>query len=151
MTLRLNDSSGRSHNLNRSRRSCPQPDRANPLLPAATRAISPLSHSSSSSFSSRPNLLISVPLPYSLPNSANGMGGSASSNGKSSASLEKEIMHLQDVLKERGAEIVLLEGSLKAAESKANSFPTPLPTSRPTVPQLPHLPHISILEKARSW
>ena len=39
MTLTLNGSPGRSHNLNRSRRSCPQPDRANPLLQAATGAI----------------------------------------------------------------------------------------------------------------
>jgi hypothetical protein len=32
-------------------------------------------------------------------------------------------MRLQDVLKEREAEIVLLEGSLKAAESKVNHIP----------------------------
>ena len=56
------------------------------------------------------------------------MGGSASSNGKSAASLEKEIMRLQDVLKEREAEIALLEESLKAAECKAENLPPPLPT-----------------------
>jgi len=43
-----------------------------------------------------------------------------SAGGKSAASLEKEIMRLQDVLKEREAEIELLEESLKAAEAKAN-------------------------------
>ena len=36
-------------------------------------------------------------------------------------------MRLQDVLKEREAEITLLEESLKVAESKANVFPTPSP------------------------
>ena len=56
------------------------------------------------------------------------MGGSASGNGKSAASLEKEIMRLQDVLKEREAEIALLEESLKGADSKASDFPTPAPT-----------------------
>jgi kinesin family protein 4/21/27 len=54
------------------------------------------------------------------------VGGSAGGNGKSAASLEKEIMRLQDVLKEREAEIALLEESLKAAESKANDFPAPV-------------------------
>ena len=58
------------------------------------------------------------------------MGSSAGSSGKSAASLEKEIMRLQDVLKERENEIALLEESLKATESKANGFPTPIPTIR---------------------
>jgi hypothetical protein len=58
----------------------------------------------------------------------NGLGGSTGVNGKSAASLEKEIMRLQDVLKERETEIALLEESLKARESKADGFPTPLPT-----------------------
>ena len=48
------------------------------------------------------------------------MSGSTGGNGKSAASLEKEIMRLQDVLKEREGEIALLEESLKASESKAN-------------------------------
>jgi hypothetical protein len=52
------------------------------------------------------------------------VGGSTGGNGKSAASLEKEIMRLQDVLKEREAEIALLEESLKAAETKAGVFPT---------------------------
>jgi len=51
----------------------------------------------------------------------------SSTGGKSAASLEKEIMRLQDVLKEREAEIALLEESLKAAESKAKNSPTPAP------------------------
>lgn len=37
-------------------------------------------------------------------------------------------MRLQDVLKERENEIVILEESLRATESKANSFPTPVST-----------------------
>ena len=57
------------------------------------------------------------------------MGGSVGGNGKSAANLEKEIMRLQDVLKEREAEIALLEESLKVAESKANARPAPAPTS----------------------
>lgn len=44
-------------------------------------------------------------------------------DGKNAASLEKEIIRLQDVLKEREAEITLLEESLKAAEANViNSF-----------------------------
>ena len=58
------------------------------------------------------------------------MGGSAVGNGKSTASLEKEIMRLQDVLKERENEIALLEDSLKTTESHANNFPTPGPTTK---------------------
>ena len=58
------------------------------------------------------------------------MDGSAGGNGKSAASLEKEIMRLQDVLKERENEIALLEGSLRAKESKADGFPTSVPTIR---------------------
>ena len=51
----------------------------------------------------------------------NGVVGST--GGKSAASLEKEIMRPQDVLKEREAEITLLEESLKAAESKVDVTP----------------------------
>ena len=58
------------------------------------------------------------------------MAGSAVGNGKSTASLEKEIMRLQDVLKERENEIALLEESLKTTESHANTFPTPVPTTK---------------------
>ena len=53
------------------------------------------------------------------------MSSSGGGNSKNAASLEKEIMRLQDVLKEREVEIALLEESLKVAESKANNFPTP--------------------------
>jgi hypothetical protein len=54
----------------------------------------------------------------------NGAGVSAGGSGKSAANLEREIMRLQDVLKEREAEIALLEESLKASDSKANNPPT---------------------------
>lgn len=39
-------------------------------------------------------------------------------------------MRLQDVLKEREAEIALLEDSLKVAESKAKDSPTPAPITK---------------------
>ena len=83
---------------------------------------SPISHSPSSPFSSRPALSISVPNPTSL---LSGVGGSTGGNGKSAANLEKEIMRLQDVLKERESEIALSEGSLRA-----DSFPTSVPAIR---------------------
>ncbi|KAF9780579.1 kinesin-domain-containing protein [Thelephora terrestris] len=85
----------------------------------------------SSSFSSRPNLSISVS-PSSLLDGANGVDGSAVNSGKSAASLEKEIMRLQDVLKEREAEIALLEESLKASETKANHLPAAINDVTPT-------------------
>ncbi|KAF7337943.1 Kinesin-domain-containing protein [Mycena venus] len=79
------------------------------------------SHSPSNSHSSpflsphsRPNLSIS------LPNSA---ASPVHPNERSVHSLEKEIMRLQEVLKEREAEIAVLEGSLK--ESKAAPAPVP--------------------------
>jgi len=56
--------------------------------------------------------------------------GSTGGNGKSAASLEKEIMRLQDVLKDRENEIALLEGSLRAKESKADGFPNSVPAIR---------------------
>jgi len=43
-------------------------------------------------------------------------------------------MRLQDVLKERENEIALLEDSLRATESKANSFPIPVPTIKTNAP-----------------
>jgi len=58
------------------------------------------------------------------------VGGSASGNSKSAASLEKEIMRLQDVLKERENEIALLEGSLRAKESMADGLPNSVPVIR---------------------
>ncbi|KAJ7311540.1 kinesin, partial [Mycena albidolilacea] len=78
------------------------------------------SHSPSTSHSSpflsphRPNLSIS------LPNSA---PSPIHPNERSVHSLEKEIMRLQEVLKERETEIAALEGSLK--ESKAAAAPLP--------------------------
>ncbi|KAJ7681788.1 hypothetical protein B0H17DRAFT_1161098 [Mycena rosella] len=75
------------------------------------------SHSPSNSHSSpflashaRPNLSIS------LPNSA---FSPVNPNERSVHSLEKEIMRLQEVLKDREAEITVLEGSLKESKSKA--------------------------------
>lgn len=101
-----------------------------PSFSSSHGSNSPISHSPSSSFSSRPALSISVPHSTSLLNGASGVGGSISGNGKSAASLEKEIMRLQDVLKERENEIAVLEESLKAMESKADDFPTPVPAAR---------------------
>jgi len=86
-----------------------------------------ISHSPSSSFSSRSALSISVPNPTGL---LNGVDGSAGGNDKSAASLEKEIMRLQDVLKERENEIALLEGSLGVGESGAHGFTNSVPTIR---------------------
>ena len=93
-----------------------------PSFSSSHGSNSPISHSPSSSFSSRPNLSISVSHP-SLLDGTNGLDGSAVANGKSAASLEKEIMRLQDVLKEREAEIALLEESLRASESKSHNLP----------------------------
>lgn len=58
---------------------------------------------------SRPNLSISLPPSVS---------STAHSNERSVSSLEKEIMRLQEVLKEREAEISLLEGSLKERQEQ---------------------------------
>ncbi|THU88609.1 kinesin [Dendrothele bispora CBS 962.96] len=83
------------------------------------------SHSTStlnSLMGSRPNLSISLP-----PN------GSVSPSERSAVSLEKEIMRLQEVLKEREAEISTLESSLKESrEAQIRSLSrddkvTPLP------------------------
>ncbi|KAF7311304.1 Kinesin-domain-containing protein [Mycena kentingensis (nom. inval.)] len=68
------------------------------------------SHSMPSPFlspHSRPNLSIS------LPSSAAAFQPALNTNERSVHSLEKEIMRLQEVLKEREAEIASLEGSLK--------------------------------------
>jgi len=100
-----------------------------PSFSSSHGSNSPISHSPSNSFSSRPNLSISLPHSASLLNGANGVGDSAGGNGKNAASLEKEIMRLQDVLKEREIEIALLEKSLKASESKANNYTAPVPAA----------------------
>ncbi|CAK5265252.1 unnamed protein product [Mycena citricolor] len=71
------------------------------------------SHSPSNSYSSflaphsRPNLSITLPPPVMSP----GL------NERSVSSLEKEIMRLQEVLKEREAEIAVLEVSLKESQT----------------------------------
>lgn len=59
-------------------------------------------------YGARPNLSISLPVP---PHAA---------HERSVASLEKEVMRLQEVLKEREAEIVVLERSLKTEENAVN-------------------------------
>ncbi|KAF8205718.1 hypothetical protein K438DRAFT_1964128 [Mycena galopus ATCC 62051] len=101
------------------------------------------SHSPSNSHSSpflsphsRPNLSISLPNHIASP-------VLSATNERSVHSLEKEIMRLQEVLKEREAEIAVLEGSLK--ETKAapltngvgveHAVPTPPP--KPTDPMTP--------------
>lgn len=61
---------------------------------------------------SRPNLSIS--LPSLLPGTP---------NERSVGSLEKEIMRLQEVLKEREAEITVLEESLKESQEKTTMLP----------------------------
>ncbi|KAF8651435.1 hypothetical protein AX16_004736 [Volvariella volvacea WC 439] len=77
------------------------------------------SHSPSNSYSpalnglSRPNLSISLPSP-----ALNGQERSVSS-------LEKEIMRLQEVLKEREAEISVLETSLRESRIAEAAAPTP--------------------------
>ncbi|KAG6814559.1 hypothetical protein H0H92_000087 [Tricholoma furcatifolium] len=69
------------------------------------------SHSHASSYFSgvRPNLSISLPSPS--PSPVNG-------SERSVSSLEKEIMRLQEVLKEREAEITVLEESLKESREE---------------------------------
>jgi hypothetical protein len=64
---------------------------------------------------SRPNLSISISSPPG-----------ASPDGRSISSLEKEIMRLQEVLREREAEITVLEVSLR--ESKASAPPAVMST-----------------------
>lgn len=66
------------------------------------------SSTTSQSLASRPNLSISLP----------SVSPTAPSNERSVFSLEKEIMRLQEVLKEREAEISLLEGSLKERQEQ---------------------------------
>ncbi|KAJ7461530.1 kinesin [Mycena latifolia] len=96
------------------------------------------SHSPSNSHSSpflapypRPNLSISLPNSASSP---------VNPNERSVHSLEKEIMRLQEVLKDREAEIVVLEGSLKESKTAAtngvgvaHSVPSP-PAKDPITP-----------------
>ncbi|KAF9256830.1 kinesin-domain-containing protein [Marasmius fiardii PR-910] len=73
---------------------------------------------------SRPNLSISLP--------SNGSPTVPSPHERSTASLEKEIMRLQEVLKEREAEITSLEQSLKESESKKHTVATAGSVSAPS-------------------
>ncbi|KAI0372992.1 kinesin [Pilatotrama ljubarskyi] len=87
------------------------------LSSARSRKASTSSHGTSSSIShspghSRPNLSISLP------------SVAVSPSERSVASLEEEIMRLQDVLKEREAEISVLEASLR--EKELNDAPSSL-------------------------
>lgn len=83
------------------------------------------SHSGSPSISAftpsfaRPNLSISLP-----------NGTPVSPAERSVISLEKEIMRLQEVLKERESEISILEGQLKAPLDSAISPRTPTPSAK---------------------
>jgi len=80
------------------------------------------SSTTSQSLASRPNLSISLP----------SVSPTAHSNERSVSSLEKEIMRLQEVLKEREAEISLLEGSLKERQEQdlaQGGIPTEQPVS----------------------
>ncbi|KAI0672882.1 kinesin [Trametes maxima] len=88
------------------------------LSSARSRKASTSSHGTSSSVShspahSRPNLSISLP------------SVAVSPTERSVASLEEEIMRLQDVLKEREAEISVLETSLKE-KNETNGAPSTL-------------------------
>ncbi|KAJ7256457.1 hypothetical protein B0H12DRAFT_509620 [Mycena haematopus] len=85
------------------------------------------SHSPSNSHSApflsphlRPNLSISLP---------NAIASPVLSNERSVHSLEKEIMRLQEVLKEREAEIAVLESSLKESKPVVNGVDHVMPTS----------------------
>ncbi|KAF9469234.1 kinesin [Collybia nuda] len=91
------------------------------------------SHSHSTStlshmLNSRPNLSISLPSPFP-----------GTPNERSVGSLEKEIMRLQEVLKEREAEITILEESLKESqEEKIATTPPVLEPPPKTNGQVPH-------------
>ncbi|KAK7040891.1 hypothetical protein VNI00_009487 [Paramarasmius palmivorus] len=108
------------------------------------------SHSTSTSLingermGSRPNLSISLPL--------NGSATNVSSPyERSAASLEKEIMRLQDVLKEREAEISSLEQSLRESKGEATASSVSAATSATdatptettvTTPDVEHTPAV---------
>ncbi|TFY54373.1 hypothetical protein EVJ58_g8904 [Rhodofomes roseus] len=109
------------------------------LSSARSRKASTSSHGTSSSVSlshsrSRPNLSISLP------------GVNISPNERSVASLEKEIMRLQEVLQERETEITALETSLKdkdRAVALANLERSPPPDVTVT-PMNGHVPESSL-------
>ncbi|KZT26623.1 kinesin-domain-containing protein [Neolentinus lepideus HHB14362 ss-1] len=84
-----------------------------------------VSHSPSHSHTlSRPNLSISLP--------SNGLV-SPNTGERSVQSLEKEIMRLQEVLKEREAEIAHLEGSLQVKDEKNSSNESNGPPEEQTI------------------
>lgn len=96
------------------------------LSSARSRKASTSSHGTSSSISpspghSRPNLSISLP------------SVSVSPTERSVASLEEEIMRLQDVIKEREAEISALETTLK---EKGQPITATQPPTKRDVPEL---------------
>ncbi|KIK61893.1 hypothetical protein GYMLUDRAFT_243060 [Collybiopsis luxurians FD-317 M1] len=102
------------------------------LSSARSRKLSSSSHGTASShspsnsygkLSPRPNLSISLP---------NGLANVAPQE-RSAVSLEKEIMRLQEVLKEREAEISALEVSLRAS----NQSQTTSQASSPSLPSQP--------------
>ncbi|KAJ7024324.1 kinesin domain-containing protein [Mycena alexandri] len=104
-------------------------------------------HSRKTSFSSSTGSPHSSPLlsPYARPNLSISLPNSVPSpvmhpNERSVHSLEKEIMRLQEVLKDREAEIAVLEGSLKESKdtrvSQAASAVTPNGHAVPPFPPL---------------
>ncbi len=100
------------------------------LSSARSRKASTSSHGTSSSISqspghSRPNLSISLP------------SVTVSPTERSVTSLEEEIMRLQDVLKEREAEISVLESSLKE-KAEPNGHPSSLAAELERSPTMSH-------------
>jgi len=85
---------------------------------------------------SRPNLSISLP-----PN------GSVSPSERSAVSLEKEIMRLQEVLKEREAEISSLELSLKESREAQAHISTPV--DKPTLTNGDAFPEVYLSPQTR--
>jgi hypothetical protein len=80
------------------------------LSSARSRKHSTSSHGTSSSISHSPAPTRRQTLTVALPSPST---GSMSPNERSVLSMEKEIMRLQEVLKEREAEILMLEESLR--------------------------------------
>ncbi|KAG1891461.1 kinesin-domain-containing protein [Suillus subluteus] len=100
-----------------------------------SRETSISSHGSSGSVSHspshRPNLSISL---------SSVTGASTPSDQRSAVSMEKEIMRLQEVLREREAEISTLESSLKGKEQVV---PTPVEPHAPQSTEADDLTHLS--------
>lgn len=105
------------------------------LSSARSREASVSSHGSCSSVSHppshRPNLSISL---------SSVTGATTPTEQRSAVSMEKEIMRLQEVLREREAEISALESSLKEKEQAA---PTPIEPHAPQSAEADDMTHLS--------